>query len=95
MKSEKQVKDEIKKYLKARGAYFFMPVQFGYGAATLDFLVCLDGKFIGIETKKEGKTECTARQQNTIYAINKAGGIAFVADSLLMVKDNFRDFVDA
>jgi hypothetical protein len=86
MKTEKQVKDEIKKYLKSRGAYFFMPVQFGYGAATLDFLVCLNGRFVGIEAKKEGKAECTPRQRQTILDIKNAGGIAFIADRLETVK---------
>lgn len=38
---EGALKDKIKKWLEARGAYAFMPVPTGYGKTTLDFLVCM------------------------------------------------------
>ncbi len=80
MTPEGRVKHEIKAWLKARGAYFFMPVQTGMGAMTLDILACLNGRFIGIEVKRPGGKP-TARQVLCINAIKAAGGAAFVATS--------------
>lgn len=76
---EYYVKKDIKEWLKKRGAYSFMPVQTGLGASTLDFLVCLDGKFIGLEAKAPGKN-ATARQKLIIQQIWDAGGRAYVID---------------
>lgn len=78
---EGRVKDEIKRHLKALGAYWFMPVQSGFGASTLDFLVCLNGRFIGIETKRAGVHEPSARQKIVMEQIEAAGGIAILAQS--------------
>lgn len=77
---ERAVKDEVRKVLVDLGAYWFLPVQSGYGAATLDFLVCLKGRFIGIETKAPGKV-ASKRQELVMQQIRQAGGIAFVATS--------------
>ena len=79
MTPEGKVKADVKKYLKARGAYFFMPVQYGYGAAALDFFVCLDGRFIAIETKAPGK-KLTARQEEVARKIEDAGGQIYRVD---------------
>ena len=79
MTPEGKVKKEIKDYLRSKGAYFFMPVQTGYGSPTLDILACVNGKFVGIEVKRPGKG-ATARQHLIISEIIQAGGIAFVAD---------------
>jgi hypothetical protein len=73
---EAKVKAELKQYLRDQGAYFFMPVQTGYGAATLDFLVCLDGKFYGFETKTVGK-KLTPRQELVSQQIRAAGGTTY------------------
>ena len=81
MTPEGKVKKEIKAWLKGQGAYFFMPVQTGYGAATVDFLVCLHGVFVGIETKAPGKKP-TPRQELVMHAITAAGGNAYCVTSL-------------
>lgn len=87
---ERTLKKEIKDWLREQGAYFFMPVQAGYGASSLDFLVCLKGKFFGIETKaRSGKM--TPRQGRVIREIQDAGGIAFVAKTLDEVKARLGD----
>ncbi len=78
---EGRVKAEIKAWLKAQGAYFFFPVQTGYGATTLDILCCLNGRFVGIECKA-GFNKLTNRQSRVINEIRAAGGIAFEARSL-------------
>ena len=54
-----------------------MPVQTGYGVPTLDYLLCVKGNFIAIETKKAGGVP-TDRQKITIKEILAAGGTTFV-----------------
>jgi len=66
-------KNEVRKYLKSIGAYVFAPVQQGFGVPTVDFLVCINGTFWGVEVKKEGGTP-TARQIRTANEIMAAGG---------------------
>lgn len=72
--SEKLVKEAVKKYLREIGAYYFMPVQMGYGATTLDFLVCYQGMFFGIETKREGVNSATLQQACVMRDIARSGG---------------------
>lgn len=84
---EKKVKDALKLILKAKfNAYFFMPVQMGMGADTLDFLCCIDGFFVGIETKAPGK-EPSPRQNLRMQEIEKAGGIALWGDNATSIAD--------
>jgi len=87
MTPEARVKLEIKNWLKDQGAYFFMPVQTGYGSTTLDFLACLRGRFIGIETKRKGVLNPTPRQRVTMDNITAAGGDAYCVDSLASLLD--------
>ena len=70
---ESYEKDEIKAYLKSIGVYYFMPVQVGYGAHTVDILACIDGVFWGIEVKRPGKAP-TAKQELLLKAIRDANG---------------------
>jgi hypothetical protein len=82
MKPESAIKQQIKEYLDGLGAYWFMPVQMGYGVSgTPDFLCCINGRFVGIETKAPGKRP-SKWQQHRINQINKAGGVAFWTDNL-------------
>lgn len=82
---EHKVKEGIKKYLNEIGAYYFMSVQTGYGAATLDFLCCINGVFVAIEAKREGGKP-TPRQAVNIAKIKDAGGIAFYVTSVEELK---------
>jgi hypothetical protein len=84
------VKQKIKEYLIEIGAYFFMPVQYGYGAKAIDFLCCLNGDFIGIEAKAPGK-EATPLQKHCMKQINDAGGYAFCVDNI----EDCRKIIDA
>jgi hypothetical protein len=77
---EGRVKKKVRAYLKSMGCYYFSPVQMGLGAATLDELCCIGGKFVGIEYKAEGKIP-TPRQQVTMHEIRRAGGVAIWGDS--------------
>jgi hypothetical protein len=81
---EGKVKAAIKSWLKARGIYYFMPVQTGRGVVGVpDFLCCWDGRFIGIEAKAPGKRSNTsALQDHQIMLIHQAGGAAVVVDDV-------------
>ena len=62
MTPEGRVKQQVDKYLKDHGIYYFKPVQTGYGATTLDYLCCWNGRFVGIECKANGN-DLTKRQR--------------------------------
>ncbi|EFR30595.1 hypothetical protein HMPREF9257_0562 [Eremococcus coleocola ACS-139-V-Col8] len=55
-------------------------------AGTPDILACLKGRFIGIEVKKPKGGIVSPLQKLKIKQIQNAGGIAFVANSLEVVK---------
>lgn len=88
---EGKVKTTVKSLLKMLRAYWHMPVQNGMGQPALDFHVCLPilitpdmvgkrvGLYVGIETKRKGKS-FTPRQQVTANAIVEAGGKVFLID---------------
>ena len=76
---EAKVKQKIKKVLDRyeRNIYYFMPVQMGLGAVTIDYLGCVKGKFFGIEAKKPGGR--TTKLQDLVLArIRNAGGSTFI-----------------
>ena len=78
MTPERKVKLLVRKVLDELGAYYVMPVTGGYGnSGAPDFLVCLRGRFIGIECKA-GKGRTTALQEKNLSQITQAGGIALV-----------------
>jgi hypothetical protein len=75
---ESLVKKKIRAILDEAGAYYAMPIGSGYGNAGVpDFLVCCNGRFIGIEAKA-GTNKATALQEKNIQKIFDAGGIALV-----------------
>ena len=75
---EAKVKAKIKAILKAHNVYYAMPIGSGYGNAGVpDFLVCCNGRFIGIEAKS-GTNKATALQESNIQKIFDAGGVALV-----------------
>lgn len=75
--TEKIVKSHVKTMLKKHDAYYFMPVQSGYGAPGLDFHGCHKGRAFAIETKKPGKKP-TPRQKLTMMEMEEAGMKVFV-----------------
>ena len=82
MTPECEVKEEIKKELKARGIPFFMPVQSGFGKQGVDFHCTLPpfGRALLIEAKRaDGKRKATGRQLKCLQDNEKAGGISVVA----------------
>lgn len=77
MTPEGRVKQRLKDYLKGIDAYWFMPVQGGYGAPALDFICCYKGHYFEVETKA-GNKDMTPRQKRIAERIEKAGGRAFL-----------------
>jgi hypothetical protein len=79
---EARVKNAINKVLASYPeSYVFMPVPYGYGTSTVDYLVCHYGLFIGIEAKAPGGKP-TTRQRMILGQIERAGGEAFIIDSV-------------
>lgn len=75
---EGKVKAKVKKVLKGLGAYYVMPATGGYGSSGApDFLVCYNGRFVGIECKA-GDNQPTALQTENLHNIRNAGGWALV-----------------
>lgn len=79
MTPEGKVKAKVKKALLQLGTdcWRFMPVQTGYGAPALDFLLSVRGRFVAIETKAPGK-KLTPQQESTKADIEAAGGIVLI-----------------
>lgn len=97
---EGKVKQAVKRILKDRGIWYFMPQNIGMGSSGVpDFICCvalttskLAGKFLAIETKAPGKRgNTTALQDIQIAAIQKAGGWAIVVDDPATLEE----FLDA
>ena len=75
---EAKVKKKVKAVLESLGAYYTMPLGAGFGVAGVpDFLCCVDGVFLAVETKA-GKGKTTALQDRQLGAITTAGGHALV-----------------
>jgi hypothetical protein len=56
MTPEGKVKAAVNKVLaRYKKIYRFMPVPYGYGESSLDYLICVNGRFVAIETKAPGK----------------------------------------
>ena len=80
MTPEGRVKAKVKKVLNELGAYYAMPVTNGFGNSGVpDFLVCLHGRFYGIECKANGGKP-TLLQLKHLDDIQKAGGVALLID---------------
>lgn len=81
MTDEGRVKAAVKRLLSKYNCYWLMPVMNGMGAPALDFHCIVKGYAFCIETKA-GNKQPTPRQEQTILAIQKAGGKAFVVNEV-------------
>jgi Holliday junction resolvase len=72
---ESYEKAEICKYLDSIGAWYFKPMMNGFGKAGVpDIVACYQGRFIGVEVKREGK-EPTPIQNRRLNEIRTHRGI--------------------
>ena len=83
------VKREIAKTLKKLGVFYYMPVQNGMGRTGIpDFVVCINGKFLGIEAKAPGKANnLSANQIQVQKEIAQAGGYYLVISTVEEARD--------
>lgn len=90
-KKESSIQDAIIEYLKSVGAYVVKVHVSSYQSqGTPDILCCYQGIFIGFELKRPGET-ASELQEYRIEQIQRAGGVALVADSLEQVKEVLYD----
>lgn len=89
MTPEGKVKKDVKAYLKAIGAWYYMPVSNGMGRVGCpDILACYNGLFLAIETKAPGKRKnVTPNQQREIDDIQSANGLALIVDDVAQLKE--------
>lgn len=80
MTPEGRTKKRITAMLKDVDVYYFMPVQFGYGEDTVDYLGCRrDGQMFAIEAKRH-LGDPTDRQKATLKRMREHGCQTFVCD---------------
>lgn len=60
--------------------WVFKPVQSGYGKRALDYLCCVSGRLLAIETKSKSGN-LTSHQRLTAREIYEAGGVVFIISS--------------
>lgn len=93
MTPEASAKNKIKKFLKSiKGCWFFMPNAGPFGLQGVpDIVGICDGDFFAIEVKAPGREKnTTANQDNNIEAIQRAGGLAFVASDVATCRTKFK-----
>jgi hypothetical protein len=90
---ESKVKEAVKKLLKERGIYYYMPVGNGMGrVGAPDIIACADGLFLGIECKAPGKrNNTTPNQKRELAWIREAKGIAIVVDDVKQLQEVLDD----
>jgi hypothetical protein len=77
---ESKVKAKIRKILSTHNCYVTMPIGTGFGSAGVpDYLVCINGHFLGIEAKA-GKNKPTALQEKHMAHIRECGGYTIVVN---------------
>lgn len=78
MQSEAAVKKAVIKIFRKHGVWYCCPATGGYGRSGIpDFLACVDGRFLAVETKFGGNKP-TALQTRELAGISDAGGLAHV-----------------
>lgn len=88
--AEGKVKQRVKEILNELDCYWFMPVTIGYSRSGVpDFIACINGRFIGIETKsKYSSHTLTKLQEKNLREIEQNGGLGIVVN-----EDNVETFI--
>lgn len=89
---EGRVKRKVTELIKSFGdkIWYFMPVQSGYGKPALDYICCVNGYFVSIETKKDDKSPLRPTQIVTREFMQRANGRVFVVydeHTLVVLRD--------
>lgn len=77
MTPEGRIKEKIDRVLRRNNIWFFKPVPTGMQMKTIDYICCINGRFVGIEAKAPGK-DVTELQIRTMRLMRDAGGLTFV-----------------
>lgn len=79
MTPEGKIKARFKSRINGlKRVYQFWPVQTGMGAATLDWLGCVNGRFVSVEFKADATKHLTPRQKITQREMVDAGAVVLV-----------------
>lgn len=89
MTPEAKVKQACKQLLKARGIWYYMPVQNGMGNIGIpDLMCCWNGRLLAVETKAPGKrSNTTPNQKRVLGEISDHGGLAVVVDDVSQLQE--------
>ncbi len=76
---EGRVKNRLKYMLKNHNVWFYMPQAGPFGRAGIpDFVLIVEGRFVGVECKAGRSKRPTALQRVAMEEIENAGGKCFV-----------------
>ena len=76
---EGRVKNRLKAMLKKHSVWFYMPQAGVFGRAGIpDFVLIVEGRFIGVECKAGRQKRPTQLQRIAMEGIEEAGGKCFV-----------------
>jgi hypothetical protein len=79
---EEWVKVQVKRMLRELDLWFYMPAAAIYGrAGASDFLLCVHGRFLAIEAKRDEKEKPTKLQMDFLKSVLAAGGDTFIVHS--------------
>lgn len=91
MTPEGAVKAAVKKYLTAKGAWFFLPVSNGMGSMGIPDFVCglpPNGRLLVVECKAKGRIKNTSELQKMQLArVAGVGGLAVVVDDVSKLEE--------
>lgn len=87
MKSESDIQAEIMKYLEKQ-KYYVIKIVRANKQGVADLAVCVNGAFVAIEIKADGKkSNVTQLQKFHLDLVKRSGGKAFVADCVFDVME--------
>lgn len=95
--AESKLSREIMKALRIEGIFCFKVHGSEHMMAGLpDIIACVEGQFLGLETKVPGKASNTSPRQDFVHGqIREAGGTAVVVTSVAEALAAARSVVDA
>ena len=79
MTPEGRIKHKLDRALKALGVWYFKPASGAFGRSGIpDYILCVRGHLVGIETKADKTKKPTDLQAQCMKKIEEAGGKCFV-----------------
>ncbi len=93
-KSEKKIQSDIIAHLKSENIYYAKMMRTSMNGVP-DILCCVDGIFLGIEVKAEGKgSDLTKLQMLNLAKIRESKGFALCTDNLMDVQITIKTIRD-